>query len=359
MSAPNATLAIRAGAGALARLRSHGLDPADVSVIPAAAGGPKGLTLIGLDKAIFCDWLLRGPRQRWLIGASIGAWRMAAACKPDPLQGLNRLVDLYCFEQEYSVRPRAAEVSRVCGKLVEKLVDGQADAMLAHPQHRLALLTVRGRGPLARSAGASGWGLAAAANAVGRRHLARFLERGVFADKRNGVPFFSDRFDAFANHITALTRDNLQAALLASASIPLVLEGVNHIAGAPRGTYWDGGIIDYQLALPYPAACGLVLYPHYIDSITPGWLDKPFRRRRASASALDNVILVGPSREFVAQLPGGKLPDRTDFKRYRGSPGRRAQVWRQVAAECERLGELFLRWCDKPDLAMVRSFDDV
>jgi hypothetical protein len=357
MSAAEDILAIRAGAGALARLRTHGLDPAEVSVIPAAAGGPKGLTLIGLDKAIFGEWLPRAPRERWLIGASIGAWRMAAACRPDPLGGLDRLIDLYCFEQDYSARPSAADVSKVCRSLVERLVDGEAAAILAHPQHRLALLTVRGRGVLARGAGIPGWGLAAAANALGRRHLAHFLDRGVFTDRRNGLPFFGQRFDAFDNHVTTLTKDNLQAALLASASIPLVLEGVNRIAGAPRGIYWDGGIIDYQLALPYPTAPGLVLYPHYIESITPGWLDKPFHRRRASAAALDNVIMIGPSRDFVARLPGGKLPDRSDFKRYGANPGKRAQVWRQVAAECERLGEVFLRWCEKPDVAMVRSFD--
>jgi len=356
--AANEALAIRAGAGALARLRTHGLDPADVSVIPAAAGGPKGLTLTGLDKALFGEWLPRAPRERWLIGASIGAWRMAAACLPDPLHGLNRLVDLYCFEQDYSARPGAAEVSRVCRQLVEKLVGGDTGEMLAHPQHRLALLTVRGRGALKRDAGASAWGLAAAANTLGRRNLARFLERGVFTAKRDGLPFFDRRFDAFDNHVIDLTAENLQAALLASASIPLVLKGVNGIVGAPHGTYWDGGIIDYQLALPYSTAPGLVLYPHYIESITPGWLDKPFRRRRASAAALDNVILLAPSRALVASLPGGKLPDRSDFKRYRASPGKRAQVWRQATAECERLGEVFLRWCEKPDLAMVRSFDD-
>jgi hypothetical protein len=358
MSAVNGLLSIRAGAGALERLRRHGLDPADISMIPAAAGGPKGLALIGLDKVLFGEWLPRAPRSRWLIGASIGAWRMAAACHAEPLRALDRLVDLYCDEQDYRPRPSASEVSRVCRGLVEKLIDGQANTVLAHPQHRLALLTVRGRGLFKHEPGVPGWGVAAAANALGRRHLARFLDRGVFADSREGVPFFGQRFDAFDNHVTPLTRDNLQTALLASASIPVVLEGVDHIAGAPRGIYWDGGIIDYQLALPYPSAPGLVLYPHYIESITPGWLDKPFHRRRASAAALDNVVMIGPSREFIAGLPDGKLPDRSDFKRYGADAKKRAQVWRQTASRSEQLGELFMRWCEKPDLAMVRSFDD-
>jgi hypothetical protein len=198
--------------------------------------------------------------------------------------------------------------------------------------------------------------MAAAANAFGRRHLARFLSRGVFSTNTE-VPFFRQRFDAFDNDVAALAPDNLHAALLASASIPVVLRGVRNITGARAGTYWDGGIIDYQLALPYPQTSGLVLYPHYIESVTPGWLDKPYRRRRANPAALDNVVMVGPSREFIAKLPNAKLPDRSDFKRYGNNAKARARAWRDVAEAGEELGQVFLRWCAKPDLAMVRSFD--
>ena len=44
---------------------------------------------------------------------------------------------------------------------------------------------------------------------------------------------------------------------------PLVLNPVVDISGAPRGNYWDGGIIDYHLHLPYERTNGLVLYPHF------------------------------------------------------------------------------------------------
>jgi hypothetical protein len=359
VSAAKGVLAIRAGARALARIRSHGLDPADISLIPAAAGGPKGLALIGLDRAIFGEWLPKAPRERWLIGASIGAWRMAAACMPDPLHALDRLALLYCDDQEYRHNPPPAEVTRVCAGLVEKLIGDDAGAVLRHPQYRLAVLTVRGRGPLARGrhAAALGWGLAAVANSIGRGHLAGFLERGVFATDVASLPFFRARFDAFDNEVIPITAENLKAALLASGSIPLILEGVTAIADAPQGTYWDGGIIDYHLALPYPQADGLVLYPHFAESVTPGWLDKPFPSRRANGASLDNVVLVGPSRDFITRLPGGKLPDRSDFRRYRTDPATRSKLWKQATAESERLGEAFLRWTEKPDLSMVRGFD--
>ncbi|MEJ0045345.1 MAG: hypothetical protein WDN04_03755 [Rhodospirillales bacterium] len=329
-------------------------------MVPAAADGPKGLALIGLDKAIFGDWLPRAPRERWLIGASIGAWRMTAACRTEPHRAFDRLVDLYCDEQDYTARPSAAEVTTVCKRLVERLLDGDDHAVLAHPHHRLAVLAVRGRGPLASDHRGVllGWGMAAAANALGRRNLARFMDRGVFATESAKVPYFGRRFDAFRNQVTPLDRNNLHAALLASASIPVVLQGVTHIAGAPAGTYWDGGIIDYQLALPYAETRGLVLYPHYIESVTPGWLDKPYPKRRVRPAQLDNVVMVGPSREFISRLPASKLPDRSDFKRYASEPKRRGRAWREVADASHALGEAFLRWCEKPDLALVRGFDE-
>jgi hypothetical protein len=42
-------LSFHAGPRALARIRAHGLRAADIAVIPAAAGGPKGLIFQALD----------------------------------------------------------------------------------------------------------------------------------------------------------------------------------------------------------------------------------------------------------------------------------------------------------------------
>ncbi|MCX7219422.1 MAG: patatin-like phospholipase family protein, partial [Burkholderiales bacterium] len=81
----SSALQIRAGKTAMAHLRQHGLQAQDVAVIPAAAGGPKGLILQGLDQYLFGEWLPSAPRQRSLLGASIGSWRMAAACHADPV----------------------------------------------------------------------------------------------------------------------------------------------------------------------------------------------------------------------------------------------------------------------------------
>lgn len=88
-------LTLKAGKRAFARIREQGLTPADVGILPGAAGGPKALGIQGLDLALFGDWLPRAPRERALIGASIGSWRFASACLPDPVQGLLDLGRLY------------------------------------------------------------------------------------------------------------------------------------------------------------------------------------------------------------------------------------------------------------------------
>ena len=75
-------LTLRAGPGARAHIEANGLSPADIACIPAAAGGPKGLALVPLDKLLHREWLPRAASIE-LIGASIGTWRMAALAQPD------------------------------------------------------------------------------------------------------------------------------------------------------------------------------------------------------------------------------------------------------------------------------------
>ena len=81
-------LRIYAGEKALQHLQEHGLKPQDVQLIPAAAGGPKGLILHHLDRQLFGEWLPQGQHAVHLVGASIGAWRMATALMADPQKAL-------------------------------------------------------------------------------------------------------------------------------------------------------------------------------------------------------------------------------------------------------------------------------
>jgi len=127
MTSIRTPIVIHAGARAAAHIRARGLLPDDIAVIPAGAGGPKGLILHGLDRFVFGEWLPRAPRERHFIGASIGAWRMDSALQPGAVGALERLVRLYA-EQQYPPNPAPAYISRVCRDLVDQVVDNVADA---------------------------------------------------------------------------------------------------------------------------------------------------------------------------------------------------------------------------------------
>ena len=335
-------LTIRAGRRALQRLQQKPLGPEDVHVIPGAAGGPKALGISGLDKAIFGDWLPQAPQERALIGSSIGSWRVAAiASSDDPKAQLARLAELYT-SQRFAKGVSAAEISRKSILFLEELLGGREDFLLSHPWYRLSIVVVRSLGLLQHDTrGRLSLGLmrAISANMVSRRHLGRFMERGIVHDARSRAPVSS--LVDFPSHEVPLSRDNLLPALLASASIPLVMSGVRNIPGAPEGVYRDGGLLDYHLDLPYQQP-GIVLYPHFTDRVVPGWFDKTLPWRRGDASRLQDVVLVSPSPDYLATLPDRKLPDRKDFEKYVGDDAGRERAWRRAISESDRLGDEFL-----------------
>jgi predicted acylesterase/phospholipase RssA len=361
-------LEFHAGPKALAHLRRHGLRAQDVAVIPAAAGGPKGLIFQALDQWLFGQWLPSAPRERTLIGASIGAWRMAAACAADPVAAFQRLGDLYC-EQRYPRDPPPQLVTDMCVSMLDEFIAGHESDITGHRHHRLHLLTVRGRrllsSPASKAAAIAGFSLATLSNAASRARLSGHLERVVIGDSRDPAPWLKNRFDAFETHFAPLAADNLGAALLASATLPMIMQAVRDIPHAPAGTYWDGGLIDYHLALPYsriadagPETGNIVLYPHFTDHIVPGWLDKPLPWRRAGRARdrgwLDNVLLVSPSRAFLRTLSRGKLPDRKDFIHYGLNHDWRILNWKLAIGEGQRLRDELAAFADMPDLARIR-----
>ncbi len=364
--AHNASLIIRAGPRAMAQLREHGLRAQDIDIIPGAAGGPKALGLSGLDVALFSQWLPQAPRVRHLVGSSIGAWRFASAMRKNPAAALHHFADVYSA-QHYPRPITTRSITQYCQGMMRELFDDAADDILNHPQYRLSIIAVRGRGPLKRETRGTLASLAAAAlaNGVSRNNLRHFAARAVFYDARERLPIFQagdeqnadNNFDRFHTDHIKLTKENLSPALLASGSIPLVLEGVTNIPGAPQGTYWDGGIIDYHIHWPYHRSKGLVLYPHFTDQIIPGWLDKSLPWRKAKDEWLDNLVLVSPSKDYLARLPHGKLPDRNDFRKFIDEPATRKHYWKTAIAESQRLGDEFLELVGRDDFVdRVKTF---
>lgn len=359
-------IVIRAGRKAFAHLHKHGLRARDIAVIPAAAGGPKGLIFQKLDQWLFGQWLPSAPRKRALIGASVGAWRMAAACHADPMAAFQRLGDLYCA-QAYPPKPSARFVTDSVTEFLAAFIGGHEHEVTAHPHHRLHLLVSRGRRLLAapqhKLTASLGFGLAMLDNLLARAQLANHLARVVVADRRAPAAWLRQKFDAFDTHFAPLGAENLAAALLASGTLPFVMEPVRHIPGAPAGTYWDGGLIDYHLALPYSRVTdhpegGLVLYPHFGERIVPGWFDKTLPWRRAgrgySRDWLDNMVLVAPSRSFLQTLPRAKLPDRNDFHYYGQDNARRVRDWKQAIGEGGRLRDALAAFAEKPAPGVVQ-----
>jgi hypothetical protein len=351
-------LEIHAGARALRHLREHGLRPADVRAIPAAAGGPKGLVLNPLDRFLFGRWLADSTHTVHLLGASIGAWRMATACLADPDSAFAQMAADY-IAQDYphapGKAPKASVVSAVFGAKLAERFGGREAEVLGHARFRLHVFTSRGRHLLRREGRLRtplGYLGAFATNAMSRKAMGGWLERVIFSDVREPLPL---HLHDFRTQVVPLAPANLQPAILASCSIPFWLEAVHDIPGGPAGAYWDGGITDYHLHLDYASMKeGLVLYPHFQKSVVPGWLDKALRHRHRASAHLDNLVLLSPSAEWIATLPNAKLPDRNDFKRYGDDLAARVADWTRAVQESDRLADEFARWLEHPGSIEVK-----
>lgn len=320
-------LDVLAGPVALRRIRDGGLRPDDVDIVTGASGGPKWFVLYGLDRLLWSDWFVRRRRPLKLVGSSSGSWRFAAACQDDPLAALERFEAAY-RAQRFPHRPAAAQVSRIARQTMDAMLgEGGVEEILGQPGRQLAVVVNRLRGldpDSARRWHHARLAAGAVLNLFGRRGLGRIVERMVFHTGPADALRFSD---ALPTRYVPLTRENLRPALLASGSIPRVMEPVLEIPGAGPGVYYDGGITDYHFAEPFPAAEGLVLMPHFYPYLLPGWFDK-LRPGRRSPSALERTVVLAPSEAFVRRLPHGKIPDRNDFLRM--ADDQRQNYWQTV-----------------------------
>jgi len=367
-------------AGPLARqhLEQHGLQARDVSTIAAAAGGPKGLILGALDRFIFGSWLAGTAHEIHLVGASIGAWRMATACLNDPVAAFAQLEHDYIHQHfEFlpgNKMPPPELVSEGFSQNLQKFFGGRVNEVLSHPRFRLHILTSRGRHLLRREHGLRtplGYLGAFLTNTMHRKAMGAWLERVVFSTPGSAMPFATDDY---RTRQLGLVESNFYPVLQASCSIPFALKAVHNIPGAPAGAYWDGGITDYHLHLNFAAAPnafnsgasdanghsaagqkGLVLYPHFQKSVVPGWLDKGLKWRHRATHHLDTMMLLAPNPEWVKTLPNGKLPDRNDFARYGNDLASRVKVWSQAVRMSAQLVDEFQAWLEKPDMGQVQA----
>lgn len=365
-------LRIYAGPRAYTHLSRQGLHPQDVATIPAAAGGPKGLILGELDRFLFGQWLPQSSQAIHLIGASIGAWRMATACLNDADAAFSRLSHDY-IHQDFKLlpgnkMPSAQSVSEAFAQNLNLFYGGRIDEVLSHPRYRLHALTSHGRHILHREQPlitALGYAGAFVSNTLSRKAMGAWLERVVFSSGQDASPGsvcapLPFAVNDYRTKQVRLTAENFLQAVQASCSIPFALMAVHDIPGALPGAYWDGGITDYHLHLNYADPSvqtpkGLVLYPHFQKSVVPGWLDKSLRWRHRATHHLDTMVLLAPDPDWVKTLPNGKLPDRTDFIHYGHDFAGRVKVWQQGVQMSAQLVDEFQSWLDKPDMAQVQA----
>jgi hypothetical protein len=334
------SLTFRAGAGALRSIRDKGFDISSVGTIAGASGGAKWLVLSQLDRAILGNLVPKMTSPVHLIGSSIGSWRFACYAQKNPIAAIERFERAY-LEQTYSEKPDIHEITAKSREILA-LVLGESGVheILSNPLFRTHVMAVRSRHVTAsenRGLLAAGLVAAATLNAISRKSLGLFFERALFFDRRDAPPFFD--LAGFRIQRIELSAENLQDAVVATGSIPLVLTGVRDIQGAKRGVYRDGGVIDYHLDLPHSSRESLTLFPHFYDRIVPGWFDKKLRWRKPHPGNVDRTILISPSAEFVAKLPNAKIPDRSDFLNY--TPGERVKAWRTCVAACTELADEF------------------
>jgi hypothetical protein len=341
-------LAVYMGKNAAQKIGRDGWSADLFSLLLGASGGPKWFILGHLDRLLFADFLARGEQPLSVLGSSIGSWRHACLAMQDPVAAINRLEQGY-LHQHYASKPTAAQVSEVsCNILAQVLGDSGASDLVNHPRIRTHIVTARGRGPAAASSTpllATGMGVAALGNAVSRRLLKLHFQRVVFHSGQQPNPGLS--LHDFHTHYCALREDNVAAALHASGAIPFVLTGERDIPGALPGQYWDGGIIDYHFDLGQYRGDGLILYPHFSASVIPGWFDKFLPWRQAAIHEVDNLVLLCPSEAFIAGLPFGKIPDRSDFNRL--DHDARVRYWEQCVQSSRALAEEFAEMIQRDD----------
>ena len=353
---------IYAGDNALKTIQEHGFKQELFTNFLGASGGPKWFTLFGLDKYLFGDFFKDRTTELNLIGSSAGAFRAACLAQHDPVAAISRLADKYAHTV-YSDKPSVGDISKSAFDMLDHLFDKTGiDDLLKNDIFKAHFIVTKTKGltsfenPIAQGVGLFG---SMMLNKIDRRLLSWQYERYIYRPSSSNI-FIKDPYN-FKSHYIDFTKENLSDALLASGSIPMVMSGIRNIANSPKGTYRDGGIIDYHFDFELcdenkAKAKGLTLYPHFSDQPKAGWFDKNSSRQVLEKNYLDTVMLV-PSTGFIESLPFGKIPDRNDFKNLDAQT--RIKYWLKVLSETDRLAEKLNELIVKQDLSQIKPFQTI
>lgn len=337
-------LRYRAGRRARARLQAEGLQPNAIRGLYGPASGPKWLILAGIDQALLQAGWQRSAAAPWILaGASAGAWRMAALACADAETAHRELQEGY-IRQTFTREDSPATIGAAYDRMLAAVFHPERQrAILARRHGELRVHVCEARTPLRSQAGLQLAGMVAALA------LNPLLPTTPLLVRRR---IFGTDQPAQLDPLP-LTTENLLPVLRSSGTLPVYMDPVT-IPGRGDARHVDGGLSDYHLASPHlpPDDDGLLLLPHYRPFLRPAWLDRSAPWRRPAPRVLDNVLLIHPDPTFVAALPGGRIPDRHDFRRYVDDPEGRIRQWTEAAKRSELLGAALLE-----DIASGRIAD--
>ncbi|MGO4893502.1 patatin-like phospholipase family protein [Flavobacterium sp. W21_SRS_FM6] len=344
-------LEIFAGKEALKTLQTEGFTNEVFSAFLGASGGPKWFSLFGLDKYLFGEFFKDRQQTLSLIGSSAGAFRAACFAQADPVAAISRLAKYYS-ETVYADKVTPAEITQSARVLLKQVLgtNGAAE-IINNDVFKAHFIVAKANGLVASEQKAlqlAGLVKSYAMNRLSRRLLNKQYERYVYHTPNSNLQFHDE--SEFTTHYVNLTERNLADALLASGSIPMVMQGIKNIPDSPPGMYRDGGIIDYHFDIKLENQRGLTLYPHFNSNPKAGWFDKSLKRKVNPRNYANTVMLV-PSAQFIASLPYGKIPDREDFTKL--ATDDRIKYWRTVLSETERLAEAFNHFLVDPNLSLI------
>lgn len=349
-------LEIYAGNNALKAINENGFSPELFSSFLGASGGPKWFTLYGLDKYIFGEFFKDRTQPLNIIGSSAGAFRAACFAQKNPVAAIERLAKNYS-ETVYSDKAQPEEITTKARVLLNTVfgADG-ATEIKNNPVFKAHFIVAKCNGLVAcENKFLQGVGLLMSfvRNSISRSLISRQYQRFVFQQNSSQLSFYDP--DNIATTGVAFTEGNIKEALLASGSIPMVMQGIRDIAGCPNGMYRDGGIVDYHFDIEVKND-GLTLYPHFSSTLKAGWFDKNLSRK-VKQKHYDKTVLICPSVQFIKSLPYGKIPDRTDFTTM--TPKERQAYWQRVFIASEQLAQEFAQFYQTQDINRIKNIESL
>ncbi len=348
-------LDIYAGSNALKTMQKQGFKQELFTNFLGASGGPKWFSLFGLDKYLFGDFFKYRSTEFNLIGSSAGAFRAACFAQNNPVAAIKRLADCYSHTV-YSNKPSPAEISTKAVELLDYVYGEKGtQEIINNPIFKAHFIVAKTKGLVSseqKSKQLIGLLSSYILNRWDRKYLKHQYQRIVYHAPQSKIKI-TDPYK-FVTQYLPLTTANIHDALLASGSIPLVMNGVKDIADSPKGMYRDGGIIDYHFDVEIKNADGLILYPHFNSTPKPGWFDKNLTRT-VQAKHYENIVMLVPSENFVQSLPYQKIPDRKDFETMDAST--RIKYWQTVLKETDRLAESFAQFLNQQNFSQIKQFN--